>query len=172
MFTLSISYLITSNLPWFTDLTFQVPMQHCSLQHHTLLPLPVSPGKNWDFYLLWLFLFILSGVFLHSFPVAYWAPINLGSSSSSVLSFCLFTLFIGFSRQEYWSGLSFSSLVDHILPELSTMTRPTWVALQGMAHSFIELDKAHSSINNPSHAMPPTYKEKSTPAITLSMSHL
>ena len=28
------------------------------------------------------------------------------------------------------------------LSELSTMTRLSWVALQGMAHSFIELDKA------------------------------
>ena len=34
------------------------------------------------------------------------------------------------------------SPVGHILSELSTMTRPSWVALRGMAHSFIELDKA------------------------------
>ena len=34
------------------------------------------------------------------------------------------------------------SPVDHILSELSAMTCPSWVALQGMAHSFIELDKA------------------------------
>ena len=34
------------------------------------------------------------------------------------------------------------AIVDHILSELSTMTRPSWVALQGMVHSFIELDKA------------------------------
>ena len=32
--------------------------------------------------------------------------------------------------------------MDHVLSELSTMTHPSWVALQGMAHSFIELDKA------------------------------
>ena len=32
--------------------------------------------------------------------------------------------------------------MDHILSELSTMTRPSWVALHDMAHSFIELDKA------------------------------
>ena len=31
--------------------------------------------------------------------------------------------------------------MDHILSELSTMTHPFWVAQQGMAHSFIELDK-------------------------------
>ena len=36
----------------------------------------------------------------------------------------------------------FSSLVDHVLLELSTMTRLPWVVLQGMAHSSIELDKA------------------------------
>ena len=41
MFTLAISCLTTSNLSWFMDLTFQVPMQPCSLQHQTLLPSPV-----------------------------------------------------------------------------------------------------------------------------------
>ena len=49
---------------------------------------------------------------------------------------------MGFSRQEYWSGLPVPSPVDHVLSELSTMICPSWVALQGMAHSFIELDKA------------------------------
>ena len=49
---------------------------------------------------------------------------------------------MGFSRQENWSGLPFRSPVDHILSELSTMTRLSWVALHGMAHSFIDLDKA------------------------------
>ena len=32
MFTLAISCLTTSNLPWFTVLTFQVPVQCCSAQ--------------------------------------------------------------------------------------------------------------------------------------------
>ena len=56
--------------------------------------------------------------------------------------FCLFILFMEVSRQGYWSDLAFPSPMDHILSELSTMTRPSWVALHGMAHSFIELDKA------------------------------
>jgi len=81
-------------------------------------------------------------LFIHLSPVAYWAPTNLGSWCFSVLSFCLFVLFMGFSRQEYWSGLPFPSPLDHILSELSTMTRLSWVALHGMAYSFIELDKA------------------------------
>ena len=45
-------------------------------------------------------------------------------------------------RFKYWSGLPFSSAVDHTSPEVSTMNRPSWVALHGMARSFIELDKA------------------------------
>ena len=88
----------------------------------------------------------ISSFFLELFlcwsPVAYWAPTNLGISSFSVLSFCIFSLFIGFSRQEYWSGLSFPSPVDHSLSELSTMTHLSWVALHGMVHGFIESDKA------------------------------
>ena len=48
-FTLAISCLTTSNLPWFTDLTFQVPMQYCSLQHRTLLPSPVTSTTGCSF---------------------------------------------------------------------------------------------------------------------------
>ena len=40
---------------------------------------------------------------------------------------------MGFSWQEYWSGLSFPSPVDHILSDLPTMTCPSWVAPHGMA---------------------------------------
>ena len=32
--------------------------------------------------------------------------------------------------------------MGHVLSELPTMTLLSWVALQGMAHSFFELDKA------------------------------
>ena len=140
-FTLAISYLITSNLPWFMGLTFQVPMQYCSLRHQTLLPSSVTSTTGCGFCFGSVSSFFLE-LFLHWSPVAYWAPTNLRSSSFSVLSFCLFILFMGFSRQEYWSGLPFPSPVDHILSELSTMTRPSWVALHGMVHSFIEWDKA------------------------------
>ena len=41
----------------------------------------------------------------------------------------------------YWSGLPFPSPVSHILSDLSTMTRPSWVAPRAWL-SFIELDKA------------------------------
>ena len=129
------------------DLTFQVPTQYCSLQHQTLLLLPVTSTAGCCFCFGSVSSFCLE-LFLRWSPIVYWGPTNLGSSSFSILSFCLFMLFhgvlmlfVGFSRQEYWSGLPFPSPVDHVLSELSTMTRPSWVALHILAHSFIELDK-------------------------------
>ena len=61
MFTLAISCLTTSSLPWFMDLTFQVPMQYCSLQHQASLSSPVTsiPGCCVRF---WISHFILSFV--------------------------------------------------------------------------------------------------------------
>ena len=112
MFTLAISCLTTSNLYRVMDLTFQVPMQYCSLQHQTLLssPVPSTTGCCFPFGSASSFLLEL---FLHSSPVAYWACTDLGHLSFSVTSFCLFILFMGFSRQEYWRGLPFPSPVDH-----------------------------------------------------------
>ena len=117
-------------------------MQYCSLQHRTLLLSPVTSTAGYSFCFGSIPSFFLE-LFLHWSPVAYWAPTDLGSSSFSVLSFCLFILFMGFSRQEYWSGLPFPSPVDHLLSDLSTMTRPSWVAPRAWL-SFIELDKANS----------------------------
>ena len=136
MFTLAISSVTTSNLPWLMHLTFQVSMQYCSLQHWTLFPLVVTSTTGSCFCFGSISSFFLE-LFLYSSLVAYLAPTDLGSSS-----FSLFILFMGFWRHEYWSGLPFPSPVDHVLSELSTMTCPSWVALHGMAHSFIELDKA------------------------------
>ena len=135
-FTLTISCLPISNLPRFIDLTFRVPMQYHSLQPQTLFLSPVTPAT--ECYLC--FGSVSSSfleLFLHWYPVAYWAPTDLENSPFNVLSFCLFILFIWFSRQEYWSGLPFPSPVDHILSELSTMSRPSLVTPHG-----IELDTA------------------------------
>ena len=113
-FTLAISYLTTSNLPSFRDLTFQVPMQYCYLQHQTLILSPVPSTTRYCFCLGSIPSFFLE-LLLHWSPVAYLAPTVLGSSSFSFLSFCLLILFMGFSRQEYWSGLPFPSPADHTL---------------------------------------------------------
>ena len=92
------------------DLTFQVPMKYCSLQHWTLLLSPVPSTTGYCFCFGSIPSFFLE-LFLHWSAVACWAPTDLGSSSFSILSFCLFILFMGFSRQEYWSGLPFPSPV-------------------------------------------------------------
>ena len=76
-FTLAISCLTNSNLPWFMDLTFQVPMQYCSLQHQTLLLSPVPSTAGYRFCFGSIPSFFLE-LFLHWSPVAYWAPTNLG----------------------------------------------------------------------------------------------
>ena len=81
-------------------------------------------------------------LFLHSSPVTYWTPTDLGGSSSSVISFCFFILFVGFLRQTYWSSLPFPCPVDYILSELSTMTCLSCVALRGLVHNFLELGLA------------------------------
>ena len=138
--TLAISCLTISNLPWFIDLIFQVPMQYCSLQHQIMLLSPVTSTTGYCFCFGSIPSFFLE-LFLHWPPVAYWAPNDLGSSSFVILSFCLFILFMGFSRQEYWSGLPFPSPVNYNLSDLSTMTHPSWVAPQAWL-SFIEIDKA------------------------------
>ena len=122
------------------DLAFQVPMQYCSLQHQTLLlsPVPFTTGYCFCFGSIPSFFLKL---FLHWYPIEYWVATNLGSSSFSVLSFCLSILFMGFSRQEYWSGLPFPSTWTSFC-----QTSPPWPTHLGWPHrawlSFIKLDKA------------------------------
>ena len=140
MFTLAMSCLTTSNLPWSMDLTFQVPMQYCSLQHPTLLLSPVTSTAGYCFCFGSIPSFFLE-LFLHWSPVAYWVSTDLGSSSFHYLIILPFILFMGFLRQEYWSILPFPSPVNHILSDLSTMTHLSWVAPWPWL-SFIELDKA------------------------------
>ena len=52
------------------DLTFQVPMQYCSLQHRTLLPSPVTSTTGGCFRFDSISSFFLE-LFLHWSPVAY-----------------------------------------------------------------------------------------------------
>ena len=138
MFILAISCLTTSNLPKFLDLTFQVPMHYWFLQHWTLLPSLATSPTGYCFCFGSVSSFFLE-LFLHCSPVAYWAPTNLGNSSFSILSFCLFILFMGFSRQEYWSGLPFPSLVDYFfwhMPSGTWKSKCLWMnaCFHALAH--------------------------------------
>ena len=105
MFILTISCLTMSNLPWFMDLTFQVPMQCCSLQHQILLSSPDTSTTEHCILFGPVASFILGLlVILHSSPVAYWTPSDPGDSSFAVISFWPFLLFMRFSQQVYWGG--------------------------------------------------------------------
>ena len=139
MFTLAISCLTTSKLPWFMDLTLQVPMQYCSLQHWTLLLSPVTSTAGYCFCFGSIPSFFLE-LFLHWSPVAYWAPTNPGSSPFSIM-------FV-FSNCSWGSQGKNTEVVCHSLLQWTTFgqTSPPWPICLGWPHtawlSFIELDKA------------------------------
>ena len=140
MFVLVISCLITSNLPWFMDLTGSYAILFLTVLDFTFT---IRHNHNWVSFLLWLSLFFPSGAislfFSSGVSDTYWPG---GVHLSVSLTFCVFILFMGLSSQECWSGLPFPSPMDHVLSELSTMTHPPWVAIHSMAHNFIESDNA------------------------------
>ena len=81
-------------------------------------------------------------LFLHWSPVAYWAPTDLGSSSLSFLSFCLFHTVHGILKPSIlkWFSIAFSSgprFVRTLHHDPSILGGPTWHGL-----CFVELDKA------------------------------
>ena len=122
VFSLAISCLITSSLLWFMDLIFQVPMQYCYLQHQTLLSPPDTSTTGHCFCFCPASSLFLE-LFLRSSPLAYGHLPTWGAHLPVSYLFCLFILFMGFLRQEYWSGLPFPSPVDHT----SSPTQCTWV---------------------------------------------
>ena len=92
------------------DLTFQVPMEYCSLQYQILLPSPVTSTTGCSFCFGSVPLFFLE-LFLHSSPVAYWVPTNIGSSSFSAPIFLLFHTVhqVLKARILKWFAITFSS---------------------------------------------------------------
>ena len=87
MFTLPISYLTTSNFPWFMDLRLHVPMQYCSIQHRTLLPSPVTSTTGCCFCFGSVSPFFLE-LFFHWSPVVYWG-VHFSVSNLFAFSYCL-----------------------------------------------------------------------------------
>ena len=139
MFTLAIPCLTTSNLPWFMDLTFQVPMQYCSLQHQTLFLSPVTSTTGYCFCFGSIPSFFLE-LFLHWSPVAYWALTDLGVPLSVSSHFA-------FSYCSWGSQGKNTEVVCYSLFQWTTFcqTSPPWPVSLGWPHtawlSFIVLDK-------------------------------
>ena len=137
MVTLAISYLSTSNLPWFIDLTFQVPMQYSSYSigpcfHHQSYPqlgivfaLTLSLHSFWSSFSSSILDTYQAGEFIFQYPIFLPFHTVHGILKTRILK---------------WFGIPFSS-GPHFVQTLhhDPLSR---VALCGMAHSFIELDKA------------------------------
>ena len=123
------------------DLTFQVPMQYCSLQHRTLLlsPVPSTTGYCFCFGSIPSF---FPELFLYCSPVAIlgtYQPAEFLFQYPIILPFRT-VLGVLKARTLKWFAIPFSS--GPRLSQLSTITHLSWVTLQGLTHSFIELDKA------------------------------
>ena len=115
-------------------------MKYCSYSiglyfHHQSHP-------HWALFSHWLRLLILSGVISPLFSSSILGTYQPGEFIFQCSIFLFFHTVHGVLKARILKWLPFPSPVDHILSELSTMTCPSWVALHGMAHSFIELDKA------------------------------
>ena len=115
---------------------FESPRPHLLLGDPQL---PISLPRNW------LSQFFLE-LFLHSSPVAYWAPTRLKYSSFSVISFCLFILFMGFSRQESQSDLPFPSPVDHLATQ-QLFRVAVWWSIQTLGGGIIQCRSGPESDN-------------------------
>ena len=75
---------------WVTELNWcSIALYNIALYFHQ---------KSQVLFLLWLSSFFLE-LFLHWYPITYWAPTHLGSSSFGVLPFCLVILFMGFKER-------------------------------------------------------------------------
>ena len=109
MFNLTISCLTTSNLPWFMDLTFLVPMPYCSSPHLTLLLPPDTSATGHNFCFESASSFFLK-LFLCSSPVAYWTTSSLGLKFQCQIFLPFYTVNgVLKARLLMWFGISFSS---------------------------------------------------------------
>ena len=139
MFALAISCLTIFNLPWFMNLTFQVPMQYFSLQHWTLFLSQVTPTTGCCFHFFSASSFFLE-LFICSSPVTFWHLLTWGF----IFQCPIFLPFHAVhevlkARMLKWFAIPFSSgprFVRTLQCELSILGDPTY-----MAPSFIELHK-------------------------------
>ena len=130
LFTLAISCLTTSSLPWFMDLTFQVPMQYCFFTAWDVTSI-TSHIHNRASFLFWLCLFILFGVisplFSNSTLGTYW-PWEFIFQCPIFLPFhtvhgVLKIKTLKWSAIPFSSGLHFVSTLHH---DPSILGGPTW----------------------------------------------
>ena len=150
-FTLAISCFTTSNLPWFMDLKFQVPMQYGSLQHQTLLLSPVTSTAGYCVCFGSIPSFFLE-LFLHWSPVFYWAQVakswtrlsnwtELNWPGEFLFQYPIILPFhtvhwVLKTRILKWFAIPFSSgphSVRHLHHDLPILGSPTWHGLVSLS---------------------------------------
>ena len=129
-FTLTNSWLTTSNLPWFMDLTFQVPVQYCVLQHWTLLSPPDTSPTGLHFYFGSAPSFFLEP-FYHSATVACWSPMDLGQGwthlpASYLFAFSYCSCVHGILKAGMMKCFSIPFFSGPHFAKVSTITHPSW----------------------------------------------
>ena len=130
IFSLVIYCLTTSNLSWFMDLTFQIPMQYCSLHYQTLLSPPdmSTPGHCFRFGSA---SFIPSGAISLLFSSSILGTYQPGKFNSQCHIFLPFHTVDGFLKAKMlrWFANPFSSrpcfvrILHHDLPILGARTQ-------------------------------------------------
>ena len=128
-FNLSQHQGLSSNIPGSYAILLIVALDLTSITSHI---------HNWVLFLLWLCLFILSVVIS---PLIFSSILGTYRSREFIFQRPIFSPFHTvhgvLKARNHWSGLQFPSPVDHILSDLSTMTHLSWVALHGLAYSFV-----------------------------------
>ena len=126
-------------------------MQYCSLQHQTLLPSPVTSTTGWCF-LLWLCLFILSGVTCPLFSSSILGTCQPDELIFQYPIFLPFILFMGFSRKV-------SDQIRSVAQSCPTLCDPMNCSMPGLPvhHQLLEFTETHvhrvSDAIQPSHPL-------------------
>ena len=95
---------------------------------------------SWVLILLWHHLFILSGAISPLISSSILGPYYSWEFIFQCPIFLLFHPVHGVFKARILKWFAIGE-VDHVFSEPSTMTHPSQVALHGMSHRFIELDK-------------------------------
>ena len=138
VFTFAISCLTMSSLPWFMDLTFQVPVQY-----YTALDFAFTTRHihNWASFLLLSSHFIISGA-ISNCPQLFSGSTLGGYSQPGVFTCHIFLPFhtiheVLTARILEWFAIS-SSRGTHFFRTLH-YELASWATLHGLVHGFIEL---------------------------------
>ena len=130
MFTRAISYLTTSSLPWFVDLTFQVSyaiLPFTSLDFTSI----TSHNHTWVLFMLWLHPFILSGVISPLISCSILGTYRPGEFIFQCHIFLPFQTVHGVLKARIlkWFAIPFSSgarFVRTLHHDPSILSGPTW----------------------------------------------